>query len=76
MTALLNRTRSSLALGAVLVSVAAGTLVSAPAATACPIDVGQTSCIGSQTQSTLQFGNSITRQKHMKHHAASERHAR
>ena len=74
MNALLNRTRSTLALGAVVMSVAAGTLASAPAASACPIDVGQTSCVGSQTQSTLQFGSSITKQKHVKQHAASARH--
>ena len=70
MNGLLNRTRSTLALGVVVTSFAAGALASAPTATACPIDVDQTTCVGTKTQAPLHFWTSIAKQKHAQHHAA------
>ena len=75
MNALLNRTRGTLAVGIAVMSVAAGGLASAPAATACPIDVDQTSCIGTKTQAPLQIAT--VKQTHANHHhKASIRHSR
>jgi len=65
MNAMLNRTRSTLALGIGVVSVAAGSLVSVPTAAACPINADGT-CL--TTRYNAQIPTPTAKPQHAKHH--------
>lgn len=73
MNALLKRTRSTVAIGIAVLSVAAVSLARAPTAAACPVDIDRTVCVGTVH---LQIA-STAKQTHAKHHRkAPVRHAR
>jgi hypothetical protein len=73
MNTMLNRTRSSLALGVAMVVVATGALAGAPTASACPIDTDGT-CLAQKY--TLSIPTPTAKQKHVKQHKAVLRHSR
>ena len=73
MNALFNRSRSTLALGVAVVSLAAASLATAPAATACPVEIDRTACVGTVQ---LQIASTTVKQTHAKHHKAPIRHSR
>lgn len=71
MNALVSRTRSGIALGIAVVSIAAVSLAGAPAAVACPIDADGT-CLSTWT--AKHTSSTPTKAKTAKHKKAPARH--